>query len=300
MRLVAVLVGMTLVTPACAGAQVLDAARTSDLSAVAFVGSAQPPPAQPAIPIRSGVAALAGGDVFAAPDFPGQSLSGQPAVTARVAAAGQGLIEWRSSEISRLAGDGSVDTVRLSMASISRTPLIGPNVAYDPDAVNVSFRRGWPGAVMLRAGAVGVNVTPHAGFGFGPSGASSAEAGAMIKVSSARGAIQDRLEAMGIKDGLDVYGDKGRFYLFAAVQGQAVGLNMQEAGGVLRRMGWTTDAASAMIGDGQVGVGWRKGGVEASFGYVHRGIHVKDAPFGASDSYADDMAALAFTYHPHW
>jgi len=84
------------------------------------------------------------------------------------------------------------------------------------------------------------------------------------------------------------------------VRGQAVGLNMTETGGALRQAGWSTDTSSALVGDGQVGVGWRKGGMEATVGYVHRGIHVKNAPYGVSDSYGDDMAALSLTFHPHW
>jgi len=77
-------------------------------------------------------------------------------------------------------------------------------------------------------------------------------------------------------------------------------MNLQETGGALRRAGWSTDEASALVGDGQVGVGWRKGGIEASFGYVHRDVRMQGAPVGASDSYSDNMAALAFTYRPHW
>ncbi len=190
-----------------------------------------------------------------------------------------------------------MDTVRLSTASVSRGPIVGPNALYDPSAVDVAFVRGWPSAMIVQAGGIGVDVTPHAGFGFGSGGGSSAEAGAMVKIGSVQGALQDRLSAMGVKNGADTYGNQGRIYLFAAVRGQAVGLNMQETGGALQRAGWSTDQTSALIGDGQVGVGWRKGGMEATIGYVHRGIHVKNAPLGATDSYADDMAALSLTKH---
>ena len=72
------------------------------------------------------------------------------------------------------------------------------------------------------------------------------------------------------------------------------------SGGGLQRDGWTSDTSSALVGDGQVVLGWRKGGVEADLGYVHRGVHIRNAPRGASDSYADDMAALSFTLRPNW
>ncbi len=303
MRGFAVLVGIMALTPICAGAQttaVAQAAADRALSDEAFVNSAPRIPSDPGVTIRSGQDALAQGGVFATPDFVGEGLTGQPVPTARVAATGEGLIAWRSSEISRLAPGGAVDSIRLSQASVSRTLLPGADAVFDPAAVNVSVVRGWPAAVLLNAGPVGVSLTPHAGFGVGSGGGSSAEAGAMVKVSSLQGVLQDRLAAMGVKSGSSTFGNQGRWYLFAAVQGRAVGMNLQETGGALRRVGWSTDVSSALIGDGQVGVGWRKGGIEASFGYVHRDVRMQGAPVGASDSYSDNMAALAFTYRPHW
>lgn len=108
--------------------------------------------------------------------------------------------------------------------------------------------------------------------------------------------IRRRLNAMGVRDGDEMFGDKGRIYLFAAVHGQAVGMNLQG----LKGAGWSTDYSSALIGDGQIGVGWRKGGFEADIGYVHRSVHLQNAPLGVSDGYGDDMAALSFTFRPRW
>ena len=110
------------------------------------------------------------------------------------------------------------------------------------------------------------------------------------------GGIRQRLEAMGVKDGDKVFRGESRVYVFAAVHGQAVGMNLQG----LQRAGWSTDTSSAMVGDGQVGVGWRKGGFEADLGYVHRSIHFAHTPIGVSDSYADDIAAVSFSFHPNW
>jgi hypothetical protein len=306
LRLVLAVLGLALTAPACAGAQTAPLANAAPadrtLSDALFVSQGPRITPYPAIQTHGALAASATGQVFATPDaLLGQGLAGQPVPTGRVAATGEGLIAWRTSEVTSLSGDGAVDTVRMTTVSVSRTPLIGPAATlYDPNAVAVSYSRGWPGALVVRAGGMGVNVSPHAGFGMDSGGGRSAEAGAMVKFSSIDAALQDKLEAMGVKDGATSYGNQGRWYLFAAVRGQAVGLNMQESEGALRRAGWSTDVSSALVGDGQVGVGWRKGGIEASFGYVHRGVHLQNAPIGASDSYADDMAALAFTYHPHW
>jgi hypothetical protein len=298
MRLVALAMGMAIASPVCAQAVGFASPSSSSAQAlndIAFISRAPAAPTDPGV----GLSASSG---FSTPAFIGESLSGQPVLAGgRVAATGEGLIAWRTSQVSHLAGGGAVDTVRLSVASVSRTPGLGPNlVAYDPSAVDVSLVRGWPDAMIVRAGVIGVNVTPHAGIGVASGGGSSAEIGATFKITSVKDALQDRLHALGVKNGSQAYGNQGRLYLFAAVRGQAVGLNMTETGGALRQAGWSTDASSALVGDGQVGVGWRKGGMEATVGYVHRGIHVKNAPYGVSDSYGDDMAALSLTFHPHW
>jgi hypothetical protein len=133
-------------------------------------------------------------------------------------------------------------------------------------------------------------------FGGGPGRAGAATT---LTLWSAAG-LRQRLEAMGVKDGAQTYGSQARFYLFAAVHGQAVGLNLLNHGGGLQRAGWSTDTSSALVGDGQLGFGWRKGGVEADLGYVHRSIHFKHTPIGVTDGWADDMAAVSFTFRPRW
>ena len=308
MRLLTAIIGLAILSPVCAKAQTVangfvSAAPSSNasLSDVVFMNRAPTVPSDPAIQTRGEQGAAAFGEVIATPAFVGEGLSGQPALaTGRVAATGQGLIAWRSSEVSRAAGNGAVDSIRMTVAEISRTPLARPDTAYENGPVNVTFTRAYPDAMLVRAGNMGLSVSPHAGLGVDSTGGNSAEAGAMFKITSVKGAIQDRLRAMGLKNGSS-YGDQGRWYLFAAVKGQAVGLNMMSgAGGALRQAGWSTDASSALVGDGQVGVGWRKGGMETTLGYVHRGVHVQNAPYGVSDSFGEDLAALSLTFHPHW
>ncbi|MEI9892076.1 MAG: hypothetical protein WDN45_17860 [Caulobacteraceae bacterium] len=109
------------------------------------------------------------------------------------------------------------------------------------------------------------------------------------------GGLRQRLQAMGVADGDKVYGGQGRFYLFAAVHGEAVGWSLQ--GG---HRGWSTDSTSTLVGDGQVGVGWRKGGFEADMGYIHRSVHLLHAPLGGTDGYADETAAVSLTLRPRW
>ena len=99
----------------------------------------------------------------------------------------------------------------------------------------------------------------------------SAEAGATLRVSRDEQAAAERLKDMGVGDGAD-FGERGRWYLFAAASGRAVGLNMLHSDSGWDRAGWTTDPTSALIGDAQVGVGWRKGAMQTSFGYIHREV----------------------------
>jgi len=132
--------------------------------------------------------------------------------------------------------------------------------------------------------------------GFGGAGG-SAEAGATVRFGKKMG---DRVvNSLGVRDGR-AFGDRGRWYVFAAASGQAVGLNMlRSQDGDWSRAGFTSDNSSKLIGDGQAGVAWRRGPMQASFGYVHRKIRAKDQIMGMATQ-KDEMVALSFSLKPHW
>ena len=121
----------------------------------------------------------------------------------------------------------------------------------------------------------------------------------MLTVSpKTRGAqAAERLRGMGVKDG-ESFGDAGRWYVFVAASGQAVGLNMMrgERGG-WDRAGWSTDATSTLVGDAQVGVGWRKGDLQSSLGVIHREVKGDHMVFG-QETRDDTVAAFTFSYRP--
>jgi len=134
-------------------------------------------------------------------------------------------------------------------------------------------------------------------------GASSAQAGAMLRVGTD---IQDK-----VMTGLDKLGmhtvssaalqDRNRFYLFAAYSGREVGLNFgRGAQGGMQRLGWSADGASTLVSDGQIGMGWRKGAMQASVGYVHRDVNANDAGFGnvGMQKLSDNMVAFTFSLRP--
>jgi len=218
---------------------------------------------------------------------------------------GVGVVRWTSDEV-RLSKspDGPIDSLRISVGGALRTPLGLPAAhgasQFDAEAYEVALTRDWPGAVSFDGKTFGLDVSPHAGFGVGNLGG-SAEAGAMVQVSkrdSQSETAAQRLRALGLRDGAR-FGDRGRFYLFAAASGRAVGLNMLRSdNGTSWDRSWSQDATSTIVGDTQVGLGWRKGPVQTSFGYMHRQVKGQHMLYGV-DPKADDMVAFSLSIKPH-
>lgn len=217
--------------------------------------------------------------------------------------AGRGAVSWRSNAFVVGESGHAVDSVRVSVAKVAQSGATRPLSMVRPDEdsfedrdVDVTVTRGWPAAVRLGAGKYALDVTPHAGLGFGGAGG-SAEAGATVRFGKKMG---DRVvNSLGVSDGR-AFGDRGRWYVFAAASGQAVGLNMlRSEDGDWSRAGFTADNSSKLVGDGQAGVAWRRGAMQASFGYVHRKIRAKDQIMGMATQ-KDEMVALSFSLKPHW
>lgn len=221
-----------------------------------------------------------------------------PATTrAESYAAGEGPVVWRSGETVTVSSGGAVDRVRVSVGGPLRTPgglpLNPERGEFDAQAYEVRLTRDWPSAVQFAAGAYDVDISPHAGVGLASDGG-LAEAGAMVRLGpSADSEIEARLNAMGVRDG-QAFGEKGRWYLFAAASGRAVGLNMLRDGDGWDQAGWSTDPSSALIGDAHVGVGWRQGPVQASLGYVHREVKGQHMIWG-QETKDDQIVALSFS-----
>jgi hypothetical protein len=216
---------------------------------------------------------------------------------------GRGAVSYRSDAFVVGEGEHAVDSVRVSVASVAQVGQTRPLALVRPDensfedrAVDVAVTRGWPAAVSVGAGKYALDVTPHAGLGFGGAGG-SAEAGATVRFGKKMG--DQVVDSLGVQDGRQ-FGQRGRWYLFAAASGQAVGLNMLRSGeGDWSGAGVSSDASSKLVGDGQAGVAWRKGPMQASFGYVHRKIRAKDQIMGMATQ-KDEMLAFSFSLRPHW
>lgn len=219
----------------------------------------------------------------------------------------RGPTTWRASSFVVGENDRSVDSVRVSVGASSRLAqsaplsLVRPGAAnFDADTVDVSLSRGWPAAVKFGAGKLAVDFTPHAGFGFGGAGG-SAEAGGMVRIGKKDKSVEDRvIDGLGVRDGREAFGDRGRWYLFAGASGQLVGMNLlrgQE--GDWTRAGVTADTTSKLVGDAQAGVGWRRGPMQASVGYIRREIKAKDQIMGMATQ-EDSVVALSFSLKPQW
>jgi hypothetical protein len=255
---------------------------------------------------NAAVAAAAGG-VFALPAVTGTGLDQTRLLGQARIIDGQGLVVWRTNEVTLpQLSSGAVDTVRMSVGGVARGPggvvFARPDALFDPDAeaFDVTYTRGWPAAWSVTAGRYALDVTPHAGFGVNNAGG-SAEAGAMVRLGENLG--EGMMNRLGIQrsDPAAMAG-RGRWFLFAAASGRAVGLNMlPTAQGGVQRAGWSSEPTNALVSDAQAGVGWSKGMVQASFGYVHRDVKgeipLADGPDAAS--YHDSMVAFSLSIHAH-
>lgn len=195
---------------------------------------------------------------------------------------------------------GAVDTLRISLGGVLRTPGGAPldldRAQFDADAYEIAVTRDWPEAVRFEAGKYGLALTPHAGVGVSNIGG-QAEAGATLTLGQRTSkALEARLKSMGLQDGA-AFGDTGRWYLFAAASGRAVGLNVLRSDGDWNRAGWSTDPTSKLVGDAQVGVAWRKGALQSSFGYIHREVKGEHMLFG-QQTREDSMVAFSLSIKP--
>lgn len=213
-----------------------------------------------------------------------------------VYARSQGFARWSSREV-QISGDsvGPIDRLRLSVGEIYHGPSLqgGSGALYQ-----LTYEHNWPG-LNFGAGRFSADFSPHAGVGLGSLGG-LAEAGATLRISKSKGGIKDaareRLKNLGVRDG-SVFGDRGRWYIFAAASGKAVGLNLLHRESGWDRAGWSTDPTSQLVSDAQLGVGWRKGPLQTSLGFVQRDVKSEHLLLGV-DPRPDSMMAFSLSIKP--
>ena len=135
--------------------------------------------------------------------------------------------------------------------------------AYEAEHYDLTYTRGWTEILGRTASGLDVALTPHVGVGVGSRGGST-EAGATLRI----GPDLDRL----VPEGEEAFGQRPRWYLYAAGSGRAVGYNWaRNRDGEFARSGVSHDAGSFM-GDASLGVAMRRGPVQSSIGLIYREI----------------------------
>lgn len=201
-----------------------------------------------------------------------------------------GLIAAQQRQSWQRQSDGSLSQIRVRYSDRASPLPVGSieRARFEASQQDITFIRAWP-LVAGEAGSVQFELTPHAGVGINGDGG-TAEAGAMIRVG--------QLE---VADGDRAYDeDEGRWYLFAAGTGTAVGLNWARGmEGWDRRLSHDT---GAFIGDAQLGVAWRRGDTQTSFGYVHREITAEGVHGGTgiNRDATEGFVAVQFSLRPTW
>ena len=126
--------------------------------------------------------------------------------------------------------------------------------------------------------------------------------GAMVEIGPGReptkqDQVTDKLQSMGVRDGTE-FGNAGRWYAFVGGSGKTLGFNVRrDPDGPLRTYGLSVDPAAA-VGDIQAGVGFRKGDVQTSVGYVHRTFKPAYAMQNIDFDNKDEMVGVSLSLKP--
>ncbi|MFC5373531.1 lipid A-modifier LpxR family protein [Brevundimonas faecalis] len=196
------------------------------------------------------------------------------------------------------AGDGFTDRLRVTQFGAPRRadgapvpPRALDERAWGEEGYDVTYTRGWVAAHGRTPSGLEVSLTPHAGFGVGSDGP-SAEAGATLRI----GEGLDRLAP----DGDKAFGDRPRWYLYAAGSRRAVGYNFARTrDGDFARSGVSHDTGTYM-GDASVGVAYRRGALQGSVGVVYREIEAKGvrAYQGINTDVSEGLLAFQISIRP--
>ena len=163
--------------------------------------------------------------------------------------------------------------------------------AYDAEHYDVTWTRGWTETLGQTENGLDVTLTPHLGVGVGSRGQVT-EAGATLRI----GRDLDRL----VPEGEDAFGERARWYLYAAGSGRAVGYNWaRNRDGDYARSGVSHDSG-AFLGDASLGVALRRGAVHSSVGLVYREIEAEGlrAGNGIDTDVSEGLIAFQLSIKP--
>ncbi|HYC97703.1 lipid A-modifier LpxR family protein [Brevundimonas sp.] len=163
--------------------------------------------------------------------------------------------------------------------------------SYDAEHYDLTYTRGWTESLGQTENGLDVTLTPHLGVGVGSRGQVT-EAGATLRI----GRDLDRL----VPDGEDAFGQRARWYVYAAGSGRAVGYNWaRNRDGDYARSGVSHDSG-AFLGDASLGVALRRGAVHSSIGVVYREIEAEGlrAGNGVDTDVSEGLIAFQLSIKP--
>ncbi|MGZ9114307.1 MAG: lipid A-modifier LpxR family protein, partial [Brevundimonas sp.] len=187
----------------------------------------------------------------------------------------------------RLRAEGALR--RLDGSPLPPGPL--DPATFDAEHYDLSYTRGWTETLGQTASGLDVTLTPHVGVGVGTRGGTT-EAGATLRIG--RGI--ERL----VPDGGDAFGERPRWYLYAAGSGRAVGYNFaRNRDGDFARSGVSQDSGN-FLGDASLGVAMRRGPVHSSLSVVYREIETEGlrAGHGVDTDVTEGLIAFQLSIRP--
>lgn len=166
-----------------------------------------------------------------------------------------------------------------------------PLEAWQDVRPDIAYQRDWHSAYGDTPHGLEVALTPRTEARYTPDGA-SAGIGATLKIGQN---LRDLAQ-----DGDTAFGERPRWYLFAAGSKRAVGYNLARGrDGALSRAGISHDRGSS-FGDATVGVAYRQGPLETSLGVVFRENETKGLRNfeGLKTDVDESILAFSFTLRP--
>lgn len=170
-------------------------------------------------------------------------------------------------------------------------PGLRDGAALETEHYDLIYSRGWTETLGQTASGLDVTLTPHVAVGVGSRGGST-EAGATLRI----GRDLERL----VPDGGEAFGERPRWYLYAAGSGRAVGYNFARTrDGDFARSGVSHDSG-AFLGDASLGVAMRRGPVQSSFSLVYREIETEGlrGGHGVDTDVSEGLVAFQLSIKP--
>jgi hypothetical protein len=164
-------------------------------------------------------------------------------------------------------------------------------VGWEAERYDLTYTRGWTETLGQTGSGLAVTLTPHIGVGVGSRGGAT-EAGATLRIGPDLGRL--------VPDGHETFGERPRWYLYAAGSGRAVGYNFaRNRDGDFARSGVSHDSGT-FLGDASLGVAMRRGPMHGSLALVYREIEVRElrAGNGIDTDVSEGLIAFQLSIKP--